>query len=128
MRRRQFLGLASAACISPVAAHAQQPERVRRVGVVLALSERDAETQARIAALRKELERLGWSEGRNLHVEYRWAAADPHLARTYVTELIAQKPDLIFAAPTSMAAAVHRDTRSTPSFLPRSPTRSPKDW
>jgi putative ABC transport system substrate-binding protein len=114
MRRRRFLSLAGAACISPWAAHAQRAERVRRVGAVLALSERDAETQARIAAFRTELERLGWREGRNLHVEYRWAAADPNLARQFVAEMIAQKPDLIFAAPTSMAAAVHREIRNIP--------------
>ena len=114
MRRRQFLSLIGASCIWPLAAHAQQPERIRRIGVVLALSEQDAEIQTRIAAFRKELERLGWREGRNLHVEYRWAAADPNLKRTYVAELVAQKPDLIFAAPTSMAAAVQRETRSIP--------------
>jgi putative tryptophan/tyrosine transport system substrate-binding protein len=126
MKRREFITLlggvaawpfaarVSAACIWPLAAHAQQAERVRRIGAVLALSEQDAEIQARIAAFRKELERLGWREGRNLHVEYRWAAADPNLKRTYVAELIAQKPDLIFAAPTSMAVAVHHETRSIP--------------
>jgi putative ABC transport system substrate-binding protein len=114
MRRRQFLGLAGAAGILPLAAHAQHAERVRRIGAVLALSEQDPEIQARVAAFRKELERLGWAEGRNLHVEYRWAAADPELKRTYVAELVAQKPDLIFAAPTSMAVAVHRETRSIP--------------
>jgi putative tryptophan/tyrosine transport system substrate-binding protein len=65
-------------------------------------------------AFRKELERLGWSEGRNIHVEYRWAAADPDLKRTYVAELIAQKPDVIFAAPTSMAVAVHQATHGIP--------------
>ena len=58
MRRRQFLSLIGASCISPLAAHAQQPERIRRIGVVLALSEQDAEIQTRIAAFRKELERL----------------------------------------------------------------------
>jgi putative ABC transport system substrate-binding protein len=115
MRRRQFLSfLAGAACLTPVGAQAQRPEQVRRVGAVLALPERNTDGQARIAAFRKELERLGWSEGRNLHIEYRWAAADPNLARTYVAELIAQKPDVIFASPTSMAAAVHRETRSIP--------------
>ena len=70
MKRRQFLSLAGAAWISPLAAHAQQAGQVRRVGAVLALSEQDAEVQVRIAAFRKELERLGWSEGRNLRVEF----------------------------------------------------------
>jgi putative ABC transport system substrate-binding protein len=114
MRRRCFIGLVGAACLSPFVAHAQQAVQIRRVGAVLALSEQDAEIQVRIAAFRKELERLGWQEGRNIHVEYRWAAADPNLKSTYVAELVAQKPDLIFAAPTSMAVAVHRATRSIP--------------
>jgi putative ABC transport system substrate-binding protein len=114
MERRQFLSLVSSAWISPLAAHAQQASQVRRLGAVLALSEQDAEVQARIAAFRKELERLGWREGRNLRVEYRWAGADPELARAYAAELVAQKPDVIFAAPTSMAAVVKRETRSIP--------------
>lgn len=114
MIRRQFLNLAGAAAILPLPAYGQRAERVRRVGVVLALSERDPENQARVAAFRKELERLGWAEGRNLHIEYRWAAADPELKRTQVAELVAQKPDLIFAAPTSVAVAVHKETRSIP--------------
>jgi ABC-type uncharacterized transport system substrate-binding protein len=114
MRRRQFFSLAGGACIWPLATHAQQTAQIRRVGAGLALSARDAEIQARIAAFRKELERLGWQEGRNIHVEYRWAAADPNLRRMYVAEPVAQKPDLIFAAPTSMAVAVHQVTRSIP--------------
>jgi putative ABC transport system substrate-binding protein len=87
---------------------------LRRVGALLALSQEDAEARARIAAFRAELEKRGWREGRNLHVEYRWAAADPHLASRHVSELVQQQPDVIFAAPTSMAAAVHRETRSIP--------------
>jgi putative ABC transport system substrate-binding protein len=115
VRRREFITLlGGAAAAWPIMARAQQAGQIRRVGAVLALSEGDAEIQARIAAFRKELERLGWHEGRNIHVEYRWAAADPNLKRTYVAELVAQKPDLIFAAPTSMAVAVHKETRSIP--------------
>jgi len=81
---------------------------------VLALSEQDPEARARITAFDSELARRGWTKGRNLHVEYRWAAADPDLARRQVSDLIETKPDVIFAAPTSMAAAVHRATRSIP--------------
>jgi len=114
MKRREFFGVLSGVVAWPLVTRAQQTERVRRIGVVLALSERDSESQARIAAFRNELKRLGWSEGANLHVEYRWAAADPNLKHTYVTALVAQKPDLIFAAPTSMAAAVHKETRGIP--------------
>lgn len=114
MRRRQFLSLAGAACFSPLAASAQQAGNIRRVGVVLALSEQDTEAQPRIAAFRRELERLGWNEGRNLRVEYRWAGADPSLARDHVAELVARNPDVIFAAPTSMAVTVQRETRKIP--------------
>src|SRR5262245_53445947 len=114
MKRRHFLSLAGAACLSPLAAVAQQTGPIRRVGVALALSEQDTETQVRITAFRKELERRGWIEGRNLRIDYRWAGADPKLAHAYAAELAAQKPDAIFAAPTSMAIAVRQETRDIP--------------
>ena len=114
MRRRHVFGLLGAASTPPVAAQGQRATPLRRVSAVLALAEQDAEAQARVTAFQNELERRGWREGHNLHVEYRWAAADPGLARRYVSEIIQKKPDVVFAAPTSMAALVHRETRSIP--------------
>jgi putative ABC transport system substrate-binding protein len=114
MRRREFITLlGGAAAAWPLAARAQQ-ERMRIVGVLTALAEDDPEVKVRLAALRQELENLGWNEGRNIRIEYRWTAADPKRARVYAAELVALKPDVIFAAPTSIAAAAQRETRSVP--------------
>jgi putative ABC transport system substrate-binding protein len=114
MRRRTFISLAGGAAFGwPLAARAQQSERMRRIGVLMGLSESDPEQQKRIAAFREALEKLGWTEHRELRIEYRWAAGDPDRARAYATELVRLKPDVIFAAPSSAMAAL-RQTRSVP--------------
>jgi putative tryptophan/tyrosine transport system substrate-binding protein len=82
--------------------------------VVIALSADDPEAKTRLAAFREGLANLGWSEGRNLQIEYRWTAGDPERARIYAAELVGLKPDVIFAAPTSIAAAFRRETQSVP--------------
>ena len=97
MRRREFitlLGGAAAAC--PLAARAQQPERMRRLAIIM-LTADDADGQGRITALREGLEKLGWTEGRNLRIDTRWAAGDTDRMRTYVTELVQANPDAILA-------------------------------
>ena len=83
MRRRQFISLLSSAVVWPLAARAQQPERMRRIGVLTAFAENDAEAQANITAFRQSLEKVGWIEGRNLAIDYRWGDADPELIRNY---------------------------------------------
>jgi putative ABC transport system substrate-binding protein len=96
--RRKFLAtLGGAAVAWPLAAGAQQPERMRRIGVLMNLAESDPESQARIAAFREGLGKLGWTEGREVQIEYRWFAGDPDRARAYAAELVKLKPDVIFA-------------------------------
>src|SRR6516164_3858374 len=103
--RRAFITLLGGAAAWPLAARAQQ-ERVRRLGVLMPTGERDPETQLRVGALREGLQKLGWVEGRNLRVEYRWGGGSQERTRTYAAELVALKPDVIFGAPTSAAVPV----------------------
>jgi putative tryptophan/tyrosine transport system substrate-binding protein len=115
MRRREFITLlGGAAAAWPLVARAQQSDAVRRLGVLLSASETDPEGQARVAALRKGLQELGWSEGRNLKVDYRWTGGDDVRARAYAAELVASQPDVIFAAPSAALASVQRVTRTVP--------------
>ena len=114
-RRDLLAAFGGAAVAWPLAARAQQPAMpVRRVGVLLASSETDSEGQARIGALRQGLQELGWSEGRNLKIDYRWTGGDDVRARAYAAELVASQPDAIFAAPSSALASVQRATRTIP--------------
>jgi len=98
----------------PSAARAQRGDGIRRVGVLLALKQDDPEAKARLVAFREGLVKRGWVEGSNIHIEYRWAAGDPGLARVYAAELVALKPDVILAAPTSIAATLRSETQSVP--------------
>ena len=114
MRRRDFIMLFGGAAVWPLAARAQQAERVRRIGVLLSTTETDPEGQARVAALRQGLEELGWTERRNIKVDYRWGAGDPLRVRAHAAELVASKPDVIIASPSSVVAAVQRETLTIP--------------
>ena len=114
MRRRDFIGaLGVTAAMWPLGAWAQA-DRIRLIGVLTADVERDPEGQARLAAFRQGLEKLGWTDGRNIHIEYRWGGGDPDRLRAYATELVRLKPDLIFAASGSPLAALLRETRTIP--------------
>jgi putative tryptophan/tyrosine transport system substrate-binding protein len=114
MKRREFISLLGATAALPLAARAQQGERMLRIGVLMNLAERDPEGQARIGALREGLAKLGWTEGRELQIEYRWFAGDPDRARAYAAELVKLKPEVIFAGATPSVAALQRETRSVP--------------
>ena len=114
MRRREFITLLGGAAAWPLAARAQQVDKVRRLGILTSASETDSEGLSRIAALRQGLQELGWSENRNLKIDYRWAAGNLGRERTYAAELVTLKPDMIFAAPSSALAAVQRQTRTIP--------------
>ena len=114
MKRRSFITLlGGAAAAWPLAARAQQPERMRHIAILM-LTADDADGQARITALREGLEKLGWTEGRNLRVDTRWAAGDTDRMRTYVTELVQANPDAILANGSPAVAALRQETRSIP--------------
>src|SRR5689334_5310420 len=114
IRRREFIGGVGSAAACPLAARAQQPSGTRRIGVLLNSSETDPEGQARIAALRRGLQGLGWGEGQNIKIDYRWAGGEPREIRAYAAELVGLKPDVIVASPSSVLAAVQRETRTIP--------------
>jgi putative tryptophan/tyrosine transport system substrate-binding protein len=115
MTRREFIAvLAGAAIAWPLAARAQQGKPMRRVGVLTSLAENDPEGQARVAAFLEGLQQLGWTDGRNVRIDYRWGAGDPDRYRTYATELVALVPDVILATGGEVTASLQRVTRTVP--------------
>jgi putative ABC transport system substrate-binding protein len=114
MKRREFITLFGGAAASwPLAARAQQGERMRRIGVLAPTAPDDAEAQTRFAALRQGLQRFGWIEGRNLQIDARWGAGDAGAIGSAATELAALAPDVIVASG-SAAAAILQATRTVP--------------
>jgi putative ABC transport system substrate-binding protein len=112
--RREFIAtLGSAAAAWPLTAHAQQVERMRHIGVLMGTAN-DAEGQARIKALQKGLLELGWIEGRNVRIDYRWTGGDAARARTYAAELVELSPDVIVAQTPPVIAAMRQATSSIP--------------
>src|SRR5271169_1274721 len=97
-RRKFIAALGGTAVAWPLAARAQQPERMRRIGVLMNFPADDPEGQARFAAFAQALHKLGWTEGTNMHTELRWAADDPDRYRRYSEELVALAPDAILAS------------------------------
>ena len=114
MKRRDFIALLGAAAGWPLAGYAQQPERMRRIGALINFAEDDLETKSRVAAFRQGLERRGWSEDRNVHVDYRFAAAKAERIPTFAKELVGLQPDVMLAQSTVAAAGLQRETRSIP--------------
>ena len=115
MRRRQFVTLlGGAAAAWPLAVRAQQGERMRRIGALIGGAETDPESRARVAALREGLEQRGWSEGRNLRIDYRWASADSDRIRAFAAELVATAPEAIFAHTTPATTRLLEATRNIP--------------
>jgi putative ABC transport system substrate-binding protein len=114
MRRRAFLTLLGGAAAWPLAARAQQSERIRRIGVLTVFAERDLEAKAWLTAFQDGLQQLGWMQGRNLSIDYRWADDDPDRLRTYAAELVRMAPDVLFAGASPALAALHQQTRSLP--------------
>ena len=112
--RREFVALLAGAATWPLAARAQQGERMRRIGVLAAYAENDPEAQARINTFRRALQELGWTDGHNVRVDYRWGTGDPDRARAFTTELLSLAPDVIVAHGTPALTALHRATRTIP--------------
>src|ERR1700745_770936 len=110
-RRKFAAGLAAAASAWPLRARAQTGERVRRVGVLRARAGSDPEAQRRASAFVNGLRDLGWVEGRNLHIDYRWGAGDAGVLRKQAAELVASAPDVILAVATPTLAALHEQSR-----------------
>jgi putative ABC transport system substrate-binding protein len=114
MRRREFITLLGGAAAWPLAARAQQPERTRRIGVLMSTAEDNSAAQARIAAFLQELQQLGWSDGRNVRIDARWGAGDAEHIRKYAAELVALAPDVILASTTLTAMALQQVTSTVP--------------
>jgi putative tryptophan/tyrosine transport system substrate-binding protein len=115
VNRRQLITLLGGAAVAwPLAARAQQPERKRHIAVLMSGAERDPETQARLAGIRQGLSRFGWSEGRNVEVDYRYASASAEQARLFAKDLIALKPEVIVAPSVMVAGALQRETSAIP--------------
>jgi putative ABC transport system substrate-binding protein len=113
MRRRGFIAGLGAIAL-PLAARAQPIEGVRRIGLLIPFAEGDAEAQSQVSAFRSALRQLGWTEGRNLRIDYRWAAGDSARIRTLAKELVDSRPDVIFARTTPVTTALARETRTVP--------------
>src|SRR6266853_6611351 len=105
MKRREFITLVGGAAAWPLAARAQQGERMRRIGVLMASAADDSENQARMAAFLQGLAQLGWTDGRNVLIDTRWATTNPDDLRRHATELAAIAPDVLVAASGTATAA-----------------------
>src|SRR5262249_22644247 len=115
VRRREFITLlGGAAAAWPLAARAQQPDRMRRIGVLMAYAESDREGRARLAAFLQELQQLGWVEGRGVRIDVRWGAGDAERIRRYATELVGLTPDILMGATTPAVAALQQATATVP--------------
>ena len=112
--RREFVAGIGSAAAWPVAARAQRGERVRRIGVLISYDETDAEGKARLSALTQGLAELGWTDGRNLWMDIRWAAGSVDRMPMFAKELVALQPDVIFSDGTPATAALQRETRTIP--------------
>jgi putative tryptophan/tyrosine transport system substrate-binding protein len=114
MRRREFITALGGAAVWPAATRAQQPERMRRVGVLMNVAADNPRGQAGVAAFQQVLQQLGWSDGRNVRIDTRWGANDIDLDRKYAAELVALAPDVILASSTPSVTALQHVTRTLP--------------
>jgi ABC-type uncharacterized transport system substrate-binding protein len=114
MKRRNFIALLGGAAAWPLAARAQQAAQTRRVGVLMNLAADDAEGLARVTAFVQALQQLGWTDGRNVRIDYRWAAGDPERFQRYAQELLTLGPDVTLASATPGIVALERASRTVP--------------
>src|SRR5215470_5623001 len=115
MNRREFMiHLGALVALVPCGAHAEQSGRVRRVGVVMGIAERDPDAAARISAFHQVLEKRGWSVGRNLHIDYRWSGGDLDGTRAAAIEIVSLAPEIILADGTAALRAVRQAAGTTP--------------
>ena len=122
MRRRNFIiGIAGSAALWPLAAYAQISERMRRIGVLMSLAADDAEGQARLVAFVQGLQELGWTHGRNVRIDTRWAAGDADHFRRHAAESAALAPDVILASGGAAVGASLQVTRTVPIVFMQTP-------
>jgi putative ABC transport system substrate-binding protein len=114
LRRREFIAGLGSAAAWPLAARAQQPERMRRIGVLMGGDENGPEGKPRVSALTQALANLGWTEGRNVRIDVRWGRGDDNRRRALAQELVGLQPDLVLAGGTPATVALHRETQTIP--------------
>ena len=115
LKRREFITLLGGAVVAwPLAARAQQPERIRRIGVLLNITADDPESQTRLAAFAQGLQSLGWIIGQNVRVEYRWGGGSADAISQHAAELVATAPDVILAQSTAAVSPLLRSTHTIP--------------
>ena len=114
LRRREFIRLLGGAASWPLAAHAQQGEGVRRIGVLMAYDENDPAAKTIVSALTQALAGLGWTDGRNVRMDLRWGGGDNNRIRALAQELVGLQPDIILTSSTPPTVALQRETRTIP--------------
>ena len=114
IRRRELITLLAGAAAWPLAASAQQGERVRRIGVLMAGDENDPEQKRRLSAFTQALADAGWTDGRNVRIDLRWAGGDINRMQTLAQELVGLQPDIILTGGAAATVAVQRETRTIP--------------
>src|SRR5207247_3269031 len=117
IERRKFLATLGGAAAWPLAARAQQPERMRRIGVLILYSQTDREGQARIAAFLDTMRSLGWTDGRNVRIEYRWSAGDVGREKVSAAELVRSTPDVIVVSGWTALAVLKRLLSMIPTYF-----------
>jgi len=117
LKRRDFITLLGGAAAWPLAARAQQGERMRRIGVLMPLAADDAIAQARNAAFLQGLQQSGWTIGQNIQIEYRWSGGNDEVTRRYAAELAALAPEVIFASGSAAAGPLLQVTRTVPTVF-----------
>src|SRR6516164_11020200 len=118
LRRRDAITLLGCAVAWPLVARAQQPERMRRIGIVMPFAKGDSDGEARIRAFKQELAKLGWTDGGNIQFDERWPADNMDLVRSDAASLVASNPDIIVASGGRIVPVLMRLTRSIPIVLP----------
>ena len=113
-RRREFITLLGGAATWPLAARAQRPERVRRIGVLMGLAASDPDASGWVSAFEQALQKSGWSEGRNIKIEYRWGTGDARIIRAYAAELIGLAPEAIVTRGSTASRTMQQETKSIP--------------
>jgi putative tryptophan/tyrosine transport system substrate-binding protein len=115
MRRREFIVLLRGAAVTwPLAVLAEQPDRVRRIGILMLVGEADPQARAELTAFTRELQRLGWTEGQNVRIDYRWADGDVSRLQALAAQLVELRPDLVVAQGSAALAALRQATRTLP--------------